>query len=117
MCGAGPEQKEAVTVAIPYSMVSDDSFPNTHTYILYYSITVLRYNKKHACHNLRAAYATQISESLKLYWVLRVLNKFWKYTGVSPLIVSNIKVALSFCWRVIKSSQFNRFKRKLALLS
>ena len=28
MCGAGPEQKEAVTVAFPYSMVSDDSFPN-----------------------------------------------------------------------------------------
>jgi len=28
MCGTGPEQKEAVTVAFPYSMVSDDSFPN-----------------------------------------------------------------------------------------
>ena len=28
MCGAGREQKEAVTVAISYSMVSDDSFPN-----------------------------------------------------------------------------------------
>ena len=29
MCGASPEQKEAVTVtAFPYSMVSDDSFPN-----------------------------------------------------------------------------------------
>ena len=28
MCGTGPEQKEAVTVALPYSMVSDDSFPN-----------------------------------------------------------------------------------------
>ena len=28
MCGASPEQKEAVTAAFPYSMVSDDSFPN-----------------------------------------------------------------------------------------
>ena len=28
MCGTGPEQKEAVTVAFPYSMLSDDSFPN-----------------------------------------------------------------------------------------
>ena len=28
MCSAGPEQKEALTVAIPCSMVSDDSFPN-----------------------------------------------------------------------------------------
>ena len=26
--GTGPEQKEAVTVAFPYMMVSDDSFPN-----------------------------------------------------------------------------------------
>ena len=28
MCGTGPEQKDAVTVVLPYSMVSDDSFPN-----------------------------------------------------------------------------------------
>ena len=28
MCGTGPDQKEAVTVAFPYYMVSDDSFPN-----------------------------------------------------------------------------------------
>ena len=28
MCGTGPEQKDAITVAIPYSMVSDDSFLN-----------------------------------------------------------------------------------------
>ena len=29
---------------------------------------------------------------------------------MTPLIVLNINVALSFCRRVIKSSQFNRFK-------
>ena len=28
VCGTGHEQKEAVTVALPYSLVSNDSFPN-----------------------------------------------------------------------------------------
>ena len=39
MCGASPEQKEAVTVAFPYSMVSNDSFPNL-VVLTYVSIEV-----------------------------------------------------------------------------
>ena len=39
MCGAGPEEKEALTVAIPYSMMSDDSFPNL--VVLTYAIVEL----------------------------------------------------------------------------
>ena len=51
-----------------------------------------------------------VSESLKLYWVLRVLNKFWRYTRVSPLIFLNIKVVWNFCWRVIKLSSLTGLK-------
>ena len=41
MCGTSPEQKEAVTVAFPYSMVSDDSFPNL-VVLTYASVEVTR---------------------------------------------------------------------------
>ena len=39
MCGTGPEQMKAVTVAFPSSMVSDDSFPNLVVFI--YAIVVV----------------------------------------------------------------------------
>ena len=41
MCGAGPEQKEALTNAIPYSVVSDDSFPNL-VVLTYASVELMR---------------------------------------------------------------------------
>ena len=46
MCGAGPEEKEVLPLAIPYSIVSDDSFPN---------LVVLTYSNVKLTEEMRAS--------------------------------------------------------------
>ena len=58
-----------------------------------------------------------ISDFLRLYDVLRILNKFCKYIGESPLIALNINIAFNFFRLVDRLSQWSLFRRKLVLVS